>query len=146
MKGGPASVPSILGQNQSLILAQANTGAPRHPIHRRSVGFRIVAEPVVITRIITVPVTIETHAPATRSRKAKRIVGISLIGKVQDHNHVVPSPALVPAMKPNNLVGWVDMVQVHILPAQTAGIIEPVPAQMDKIPIELCDPGKFRRV
>ena len=92
---------------------------------RRPVRVGVVAESVIEARIVSVPVAVEPNTPTPTTRKTNCIIGVTAIGKVKHHDYVIAIAALVPPVKCNDLVVVVDMMHIHVMPAQAACIVEP---------------------
>src|SRR5207253_4593408 len=62
-----------------------------------------------------------------------------MVTKVCNDQHIVAGPAVFPTMKCNHLISVVDVIDVDLLAAKTARLIEPVATQPNQVAIESFD-------
>src|SRR5207237_327934 len=60
----------------------------------------------------------------------------AMVGKIDDHYHVVARPSLIPAVECEKLVGVVDVVHVHVLSLQASCGVEPIAPQPNQVAVE----------
>src|SRR5947209_9206155 len=126
---------SVLRKNSRAIRANGYVAAGGHSVTERTVGIRVIAEPVAEKRIITVPVTVEAHPPASAAREADGVIAIATVCEVQHHHYIIAISALLPAVKCNELVRVVYVMHVHVLSPQAARVVEPVAAQLNQVAV-----------
>src|SRR5262249_45779288 len=102
-------------------------------------GGRVVTQRIPEIRRVAVPVAVEAYLPQPSSREAQRVTRIAAVGEVQDHHDVVAWPAAVPAVEGDHLVPVVDVEDVDVRPAQAAGVVVPVTAEVREVAVKLPD-------
>ena len=96
------------------------------------VGTRMPCEVVAVA----LPIAVETEFPDPCDREADDIAILRLVEKVGDNNNVVRRSPFVPAVEGNNLVFFVQVIDLGELPAEAAretGIVEP---QADEVAVQ----------
>src|SRR5262245_36640131 len=106
-----------LRQDNGGIGAEADAAGARHALDGLGPGRRREGGPVPEERTISAVVAVETHPPDAWTRKADRVGRVSAISEVQQDDHVVARPALIPAMEGYHLVVISHLKHVDVLAA-----------------------------
>src|SRR5215468_8602644 len=137
---------SVLRENNCRVRPQPNSATHRHAVRCRPMRLCVVAEPIAKVGVITRPVTVQAYTPAPATWETNGIARIALIAKIKHHNDIIPTAALIPAMKSHHFISVVDMMDVHILAAQATRIIEPIASQTNQVAIQLGNARECRGI
>jgi hypothetical protein len=62
---------------------------------------------------------------------------MNAVGKISHHHHIIPRPAMLPAMKGNELGLVIHLEDVNVLARQAARCAQGIAPQMNEIAIEI---------
>jgi hypothetical protein len=88
----------------------------------------VITELVADVSAVPLPIAIKSYLPEAFSRKPDVVTVVAAVGNVGHNYHVISRTAIFPAVKCDDLVVVVDMVDVYMLPMQTTRIVVPITA------------------
>ncbi len=85
------------------------------------------------------PVAVEPDPPPARPWQPDAVGVVATVADVDDHDHVVAGPAVVPAVEGDHVVLVVDVVDVDVVAPQTTGAAVTIAAKVDEVAVEVQD-------